>query len=565
MSTVAAPATASLPQFKQAVSWRAVLGLTVIVLAHLPLMWRYIRGIIDLPHYEFVMLLPIGSAVLLVPRIRRLGELHPGRTVWFLAWMAATVALFLFSVILDSPWFGAISTLLAAGSVTYAVGGKRLLLVALPAWGLLWLGIRLPMQSDERLALKLQDIAAHRASAVMNYLNQDHILDGNVVETPVRRYMVEEACSGVQSLFAITACTVFFALWMREPVGRVILLMLVAWWWVWMANVVRVIAVTVLNSRWSLPVDDGWGHDALTVFLFTLTLGLIVSSEHLLLFFLPRGIFSGREKINQGAVKQDTDYGPTRLPSLSTTWLASPLLVAGYLGLIALEWLPQVNVPGPTATPTSLGSLQATLGPPSFNGWVLKADGFNSEQRRADSQWGAYSQTWRYGKGAKELVVSIDYPFRGFHELTICYRGDGWDMAGRKVIEVPRTGEAAAVVGEGEKCVEAILRRPEEGNYAYLLFTSFNDRQQALPVAEQLSMYQRLVDRLKGFVERMRTLGASGGGKGDQVQSFQLQVIMQGPATPTKADGEEALAMFTEFRTRLGQYLAAQAAGGAQP
>lgn len=555
MSTAAAPLETPLPRSQPIFSWRATLGIVSLLLAFGPIVYRYLRGVIQLPHYEFVLLLPIGAAILAVPRWGRLGNLSPGRAVPFFWLLGSGIALLLASTVLDSPWFGAIAALFAAAAAIYAVGGRRLLLVLLPAWCLLWLGIRLPLTADEHLSQSLQQIAASRASAVLNYLGEDHILDGNVVETPRQRYMVEEACSGVQSLFAITACTVFFAFWMREPPGRVILLLLVAWWWVWLANVGRVIAVTVLNSRWDLPVADGMGHTILGVVLFCMTLGLIVSSEHLILFFLPRGIFTNKDKIGRVAAKPTVDHGPTRLPSLSQTWLSSSALVVACMGLTMLQWLPQMNVSKPTATPVTLDGLQAGMVPTEIQGWRLRDDGYSFVQRRADSQWGAKSQTWRYVKGPKELVISVDYPFLGWHELTICYRADGWNMESRKVVDVQRDQQSADVIGENEKCVETVLQKPQDGAYGFLMFTSFNDRQEALPVAQQLSLYQRLLDRVNSFWDRLRTMGAVGSGKDDQVQSFQMQVFLQLPATPTELDREEARAVFSEIRTRLGRHL----------
>jgi exosortase len=566
MSTVAAPLESPLPQSQAVVSRRALLGIAVLVLAHVPILWRYLTALVKLPHYEFVMLLPVGVAVLAWPRCRQLGHLAPGRGTPFFFWMTGAVATLVTSVVLESPWFGAISALLATAGAAYAVGGRRLVLAILPAWALLWLGIRLPLTYDERLAQGLQRVAADRAASVMNYFGIEHIRDGNVVETaPVdgqeRRYMVEEACSGVQSLFAVTACALFFALWMRDPPGRIALLLAVAWWWVWLANVVRVVAVTVLHSRWGLPVDKGFGHDVLTYVLFAATLGLIVSSEHLLLFLLPRGMFSRFERIDAGVVKPLPDFGPTRFPPLGDTRLASPVFIGCYLFLGALQWLPQLRVPEPTATEDRLRTVEATVAPAELNGWVLRKDGFTTEQRRADSQWGARSHTWRYFKGPREMVVSVDFPFHGWHELTICYEADGWLRKSRNVLPVPQVGAAVGVVADNEKCVESVLHRPELGSYAYLLFTSFNDRQQPLP-AEQLNAYQKLVDRIVAFGQRIRTLGASGSGRNDQVESFQLQVFMQGAETPNKDDKEAALAMFVELRGRLGRYLAAGGPGG---
>jgi hypothetical protein len=221
-----------------------------------------------------------------------------------------------------------------------------------------------------------------------------------------------------------------------------------------------------------------------------------------------------------------------------------------------LQWLPQSNVPEPTASEDRLRTVEASLAPTELGGWVLRPDGFSSEQRRADSQWGARSHTWRYAKGTREMIVSVDFPFHGWHELTTCYKADGWQLQDRKVLEVPRTGAAAGIIAADERCVQAVLHRPELGSYAYLLFTNFNDRQQPLP-PEQLNALFKLADRIKAFGERIRTLGASGSGRSDQVESFQLQVLMQGPQTPNKEDQEQAMAMFVELRGRLGRFLAA--------
>lgn len=576
MSTLAVPLETPTVQSRRAVPWVAIVSLATLVVAHVPMLYRYLRGLYDLPHYQFIVMLPIGAAVLAWPRIRRLGEMNPGKAEVFTAWLAGAIGLLSISVVLDSPWFGAVSIFCAVAAVAHAVGGRRLVYALAPALVLLLFGVRLPMQADEWLTQQLQHLAAVRASAVMNYINEAHILDGNVVETPVKRYMVEEACSGVQSLFVLTACAVFFGLWMRETWGRIIMLVLATWWWAWVMNVVRVLCITVFNSRWGVPIDvsDGWPHEALGIVLFMFTLGLIVSSEHLLLFFIPRGVFSGQEKLNNEA-KPIADYGPTHAPDLGRTRLATPLVAVVYSGLIVLQLLPQLNKPEATATAATLNTLQAGIAPKTFGEWTLlpdlpddeatkDRDGFYIEKRREDSQWGAHSQTWRYVKGSKQFVVSVDYFFRGWHELTICYRTAGWDMEHRSVVDVPREGAAAAIVAPNEKCVEAVLHRPEEGNYSLLLFTSFNGQQKALPVHEKLSMYFRLVDRWKGFVERIKSLGAAGTDQDDQVQSFQLQVFIQSADKPTDSDRKEALAMFSEFRTRLGTYLADQTAGGAQ-
>lgn len=572
MSTAAVVET-PVPRARRAVSGRAIAAASCLAIAHIPLVWSYTTAIIELPHYGFVLLLPIGAAVLAWPRINKLGVLKPGGTVGFLAWITPAVFGLLIAVVHESPWVGAISALFALMAVVYAVGGRRFVMSMMAAWIVLWMGIRLPLTADETLAQKLQEIAADRAGIVLDSLGQLHLLDGNVVETPTdsidsptKRYMVEEACSGVQSLFAITACTVFFSLWMRETWWRAILLLVAAWWWVWVANVGRVVLVTYLNSNFGWKVDEGNLHDALGIGLFIITLALIISTEHLMLFFLPRGLSAGNDRPDEQPAAE-ADFGKTTWPAASRTKLASIPLTLGYSLLIVGQWLLTLREPEASATPVNLeGTLVREFAPQEYDGWALVEDGYKSEQRRSDSQWGARSQSWRYRKGTQELVVSVDYPFRGWHELTICYEADGWQRKSRDVIGVPKAGGSSTPAKaevtsvstsiQAQPCVRALFHRPDISAYGFLLFGSFNDRQDPIPVPRGgRDVLQKLRDRLVAFVERVRTLGASGNGLNDQTQSYQLQVFMQSFVPSAESDRTGAAKLFAEFQSRLARNL----------
>jgi hypothetical protein len=242
---------------------------------------------------------------------------------------------------------------------------------------------------------------------------------------------------------------------------------------------------------------------------------------------------------------------------MAVTPISSFVLAGLYLGLVVLQWLPQMREPAASATPVNLANtLVEDFAPKQIAGWNLVSDGYKSEQRRADSQWGARSQSWKYRKGTQELVVSVDYPFRGWHELTICYEADGWLRQGRDVIDLPAVKALKGVVKPDEKCVRALFHRPDVSAYGYLLFESFNDRRQPIPVPRGgRDVVQKLEDRLTAFVERVRTLGASGSGLNDQTQSFQVQVFMQGFTPSTDEERAEAAEVFAEFRGLLARNL----------
>ncbi|MCE9608419.1 MAG: exosortase U [Planctomycetia bacterium] len=540
----------------------AVIGILLPALAHLPILWSYASSLYSLPQYGYILTLPVFATVLAYSRVRHLGTLTPGNFWVSFGWFISAALLLATSSVFDSPWLGGISSFWAMTAIGYALGGRRLLVAILPSWVMLCLAIRLPMLLDEQLVQVLQSIAARRASALLHYIGQAHILDGNVVETPTKRYLVEEACSGIQSLFAITACTVFYILWTRMSWWRAILILVVSWFWVWTANVARIVLVAYLNSTMGLPVDKGWMHDALAVGLFALTLGLIVSSAHLIWFFLPYGIFGGRDGSEESAdADASTLDGPTRLSPPKQTIFASPFFQVFYAALLLFIWLPQLRIPNATASPVQLNGLEESFAPESFKGWTRAAEGFQSLQRKDDSQWGAHSQSWRYRKGNKKIIVSLDYPFLGWHELATCYAADGWTIDQRLVVPVPEIPGKPEAINPGERFVNTSMRRPEQNDYCFVVYQCFNDRRMPIPVPEG-NIFRLLSDRLKTYRRRLATLGASGSGMNDQVRTYQLQVILQDLAAPTETDRLETVALFMHFRGLLHSTLTPLPAGG---
>lgn len=532
-----------------AVPARALVGLVLVLAAHLPILWRYCDSLISLPQYEYILALPIFAAVLIYSRARDLGILAPGAWVTSAALFVVSAGMLLVSGVFDSPWLGAISSLAAWIAGVYALGGGRLTWATVPAWLVLWLMIRLPFASDLWLVQSLQTLAAQKASTILHLIGQPHLLDGNVVETPLKRYAVEEACSGVQSLFAITACTVFFVLWSRMSWWRSLLILGIAWWWVWAANVARIVIVTYFNSNFDWPIDKGWMHDALGIALFAATLGLVVSSGHLLWFILPYGIFGGRDGTDQPAVQPHIadELHPTRLPAFNKTFFASIFLVLLYSVALVLLWGPQLRVPKPSASPGQLNLLEESFAPQEVAGWRLVPGSHRLEERDLDSQWGARSQNWTYEKNGRRLIVSLDYPFLGWHELGVCYHFGGWTFDSRDVVEFSKIAPGAKNGGDFDRVVETKMRRKLDHDYGFLIYQCFNNRREPMPIPES-NVFVMLKNRLSDYRKRVATLGATGGERHDQAETYQLQVFIQDKNPLLPQDYADMRQLFASYR-----------------
>ncbi len=114
-----------------------------------------------------------------------------------------------------------------------------------------------------------------------------HYRAGNVIEVNGRKLMVEQACSGINSLYSLLACTLFMVFLTRRGWIHGTLLVVAAIAWVLCANVARVSGVALMESRLGVDLSSGWRHDAFGVLLFALAVGLLFSTDQFLLIPVP--------------------------------------------------------------------------------------------------------------------------------------------------------------------------------------------------------------------------------------------------------------------------------------
>ena len=99
------------------------------------------------------------------------------------------------------------------------------------------------------------------------------------------------------------------------------------------------------------------------------------------------------------------------------------------------------------------------------------------EQSRAkDNTWGEYSRVWTYRGPGRVDMISLDYEFIDWHELTDCYRGQGWKLMSREVIMPPARTKPSrddpTTQGEGP-IVLAEFTHPD-GRVAAVFFSLFD-------------------------------------------------------------------------------------------
>ncbi len=451
--------------------------------------------------------------------------------------------------LIGSPWLGVVAALGTTGALIFAIGGGALLRPLLPAWGLLLLAIPLPLGLDVQLVAMLQTAVSSVSSSVLDLLGVFHLRQGNVIRLADRALLMEEACSGIHSLFAVLAGMVFLAIWCRRSRATGLALLATAVTWVMLGNILRIVAVVLLAERWQVDVASGWSHEALGLAVFAVALGLTVSTDNLVSLFadlrtLPQEgwqqglIEEPRARMAAPAPPAPTHNDPmstaTRLPDLRRTALAAWPLAAAF-GVLLLaqpiligKLMQDYFVPG-SVLASRLLALRAGDLPASWEG-DFQQQGLQTVERELVHGSGRYSQVWTYGWGRRSVTVSVDGPFQGWHELTSCYLGNGWTSLERSV----QPGE-----GRSGSFAVARLERPPTLN-GELLFSLFDDHGKVLEpgrfggqvgyISERLSFWRRHLSH----------------------RTYQVQVLVAGGPTLTPAERDR---FFQQVRTVLIQRL----------
>src|SRR5207248_41466 len=86
---------------------------------------------------------------------------------------------------------------------------------------------------------------------------------------------------------------------------------------------------------------------------------------------------------------------------------------------------------------------------------------------------GENSRQWRYQAGRLTALVSLDYPFKGWHELPLCYESFDWQL------EPPEEGELTAEAAN-DYAMSARFKKPL-GRSAYLWFAALDEAGKPVP------------------------------------------------------------------------------------
>lgn len=551
----------------------------IVMAAHLPLLGVHLRNLWLRPHYQFFPLLLIGIGWLVWQRLPRdrTGVRKSSALENLLTLSGGTLLCLAF--IFFTPWLGALAALLTCGGLLRRWSGKAAWRQVWPAWLLAWVILPPPFAIDIRITQSLQRLTAWFSSSILDMFDIKHLMEGTVLDFPGRSLLVEEACSGIQSLFTLVACTLFFLVYKRRGVFIGATLIAAAVFWALMANILRVVVIAWTYDRLGTDLASGWRHELLGFLVFGLAIAMLASTDALLYFlFGPVVIVPQRAPLTpmarfwnyfvSGARSADiarilgrpapkveaTLDDPPAKSRRQRGFLGSPAY-ACLLGAVGLVQIAAIGIAesGVASTGRRMSTKQvidridAEFGEPFFANvqpdWKLID--YRIEERDSRSDLGHYSRIWEFEAPFGTVILSFDYPFRGYHPLNVCYRNGGWRL-GPQTTAVPAKADSVAHRNNG---TEFEMSKPT-GDNGYVCFSLFGRATEAVeqtPVTPGSWMRSKL-----GRSPLIWLLGAEPPSL--DASSYQFQIFAASGSRLTQAERDELRRAYFAARDQLMQH-----------
>ncbi|MEM7313726.1 MAG: exosortase U, partial [Planctomycetota bacterium] len=430
------------------------------------------------------------------------------------------------AVCIYNPWLSALSAIifvafaLTSLGITSSNDGN-----VWSGWAILWLALPLPLGLDGQLTAQLQRLSSRASSTLIDFLQIPHILMGNAIQLTDRELFVDEACSGIVSLFSIIACSTIFGVWKKRSLVHVIAMTAMGILWATGMNVIRILTIVIFHHRWQINLAEGALHELLGLTLFMVTFGCLMSTDQLLSFALA--------PIRSQETKQMIAPASTSVRSTSVVRFAT--LAFAILSLLQLSQIgyaiispQQPSNAVDIARKLSESSLPKTLADFSMVNYAF-------ERRTSGDIFGEFSHTFTYRDvDGTDYLVSFDFPFgQGWHELTVCYQGIGWELTEREIQTTDNSWRPIAVT---------MFRHPN--SHGLLVFSAFDEY--GNPVSPPAS---KIGERIWRLLRRRSPYVAV-------AQQFQVQVLVTGNKPIPQKSRDRAGNLLLTLRETLRQQLA---------
>jgi len=137
------------------------------------------------------------------------------------------------------------------------------------------LAIPFPAIVFNQITFPLQLLASRIASDILPVLGVPTLHEGNVIELPIMKLEVAEACSGIRSLMSLFTLAVFYGYFLEKTTKRRVLLALASIPIAVAANVMRIVGTGLCVQYWDPDKALGFFHEFSGWVMFVISLACL--------------------------------------------------------------------------------------------------------------------------------------------------------------------------------------------------------------------------------------------------------------------------------------------------
>jgi exosortase len=215
----------------------------------------------QIPDFSHGFLVPFFAAFLVWEKRTTLLRTKVTPTWSGTAVVALGLAVLLLGIYGSELFLSRVSLVILLAGLVLLFGGWLLLKELRFALLVLLLAIPLPAIFFNQITFPLQILASKLASDLLPLFGVPVLREGNVIQLPLMRLEVAEACSGIRSLMSLFTLSIFYGYFMEKSVWRRILLVLASIPIAIAANAVRILGTGLCVQYWDPDKALGFFHE----------------------------------------------------------------------------------------------------------------------------------------------------------------------------------------------------------------------------------------------------------------------------------------------------------------
>ncbi|MCU1222813.1 MAG: eight transrane protein EpsH [Edaphobacter sp.] len=241
----------------------------------------------NIPDYSHGFLVPLFSVFLLWDK-RKILNSTPVKQSWNgVVLIVLAIAVLILGVYGVDLFTSRISFVIMLAGLVWTLFGRAVLRELRFPLLVLLLAIPFPAIIFNQITFPLQLLASRLASQILPLLGVPVLQEGNVIQLPIMKLEVAEACSGIRSLMSLFTLSVFYGYFLEKTTRRRVLLALASIPIAVTANVARIVGTGLCVQYWDPQKALGFFHEFSGWVMFVISLGCLYVVHRIMRLFSP--------------------------------------------------------------------------------------------------------------------------------------------------------------------------------------------------------------------------------------------------------------------------------------